>query len=414
MSVRESLGTKGIWNAIFVYAFVINLLVHLCTFMMNTLSAKFADYLGAPATIVGLVTGLFALTALIFKIISAPAIDTFNRKNILVGAIFILFLSFVGYAFSNNVPMLIFSRLLTGAGLAFLTTGCLTVAADSLPIEKMSTGIGYFSIGTAVCQAIAPTVGLLLVGALGFTYTFAVLAVFMFLTMIFAATMKVSHTTTKKFQISLNSVIAREAIIPTVILFFLSMAFSNINAFLVLFGNLVLFGDKQAASADIGLFFTIYAVTMIFTRPLIGKLADTYGTFKVAVPAMLCFAASFLLISLSRSLPMFLLAGFISAFGYGGVQPTILAVCMKSVPKERRGAASCTSYVGMDLGNLAGPLLAGSVIVQLGDSVAGYAAMWQVMIIPILIALLVTFWFSKPITNAGKQFLTPTPRTVEE
>ena len=395
MSKSTNLKTNNeshkIWNPVFVSVLVINILTHLCTFMMNTLSAKYADYLGATATIVGLVTGLFALTALIFKIISAPAIDTYNRKYILVGSIFILFASFVSYSLSKTIPMLIFSRLLTGAGLAFSTTGCLTIASDSLPNEKMASGIGYFSLGTAIAQAIAPTIGLKLVESIGYTYTFVSLSAFMLLTIGYAATMKMDFTRVNKFKITIKSIIAKEAMIPTVILFFLSMAFGIVNAFLVLFA------EGKGINSNIGYFFTIYAVTMIFTRPFIGKLADRFGTIKVVVPSLTLFALSFVLISYSNTLPMFLVSGFVMAFGYGGCQPAILAVSMKSVPRERRGAASCTSYVGLDLGNLAGPVMAGGLI-----ELFGYASMWRFMVIPIVIAMVIGLIYRKSIEHAGE------------
>jgi MFS family permease len=45
---------------------------------------------------------------------------------------------------------------------------------------------------------------------------------------------------------------------------------------------------------------------------MIGKLADRFGTIRVMIPCLFCFAAAFFLISFSRTLPMFLLSGFIA------------------------------------------------------------------------------------------------------
>jgi MFS family permease len=217
------------------------------------------------------------------------------------------------------------------------------------------------------------------------------------LIILYALTMHEDYKPVNKFKISVNSVIAKEAIVPSVMLLFLSISFSLVNAFLVLYGNLTLFGNEQATGhTEMGLFSTIYAITMIFTRPMIGKLADKYGTVKVVIPSMVFFAASFLLISTASSLWMFLFAAFIAAFGYGGSQPAIQAVCMKSVPKERRGAASCTSFIGSDIGNLVGPVIAGALL--------GYQSMWRIMIVPILIAMAVSLIFRKQILYAGQSF----------
>jgi MFS family permease len=380
-----------VWNRTFISAFIVAQLVQLCTQMMNTLTAKYAYSLNASAVMIGIVTGIFALTALVFKLFSAPALDTYNRKYIVMGAAGVIFIAFVCYSLSYNIPMLMFSRLLQGAGQAFTTTGCLTIASDSLPHEKMSSGIAYFTLTQAIAQAISPAIGLKLVEILGYNLTFVILAVVMLVSIITAGYIKINFKRIRAFRITLDSIIAKECVIPAVILFLMSMSFCIVNSFLVLFA------EERGINSNIGLFFTIYAVTMLFTRPMIGKLADKFGTVKVMIPSLFCFAAAFILISLSHTLTMFMCAGFISAFGFGGCQPAIQAVAMRSVPKNRRGAASCTSYIGSDLGNLTGPALAGLIAEKMG-----YVIMWRFMLFPVFITMIFGIVLKKRIDNAGK------------
>lgn len=55
---RDKVGeSRNIWNPVFTNAFVINVLTTNGTFMMNSLSAKYADYLSTSATIVSLDNG---------------------------------------------------------------------------------------------------------------------------------------------------------------------------------------------------------------------------------------------------------------------------------------------------------------------------------------------------------------------
>ena len=63
-------GRSKIWNRVYTCVFLAYAMLFLGMQMVNTLVAKYADHLGATATIVGLVSSLFALTALIFKIVS--------------------------------------------------------------------------------------------------------------------------------------------------------------------------------------------------------------------------------------------------------------------------------------------------------------------------------------------------------
>jgi len=394
MDNQENIHWKaaGIWNPGFVNICIVSTIVQSCFFMMNTLSPVYADSLGAPATIVGLVSGLFALTALAFRVVSGPAIDTFNRKYVLIGSMFVLVASFIGNIVSRTIPMLVFSRLLTGVGMSFMTASSFTMAADSLPNDRMGTGIGYFSLGTAAGGAIAPAIGLKLVATVGYTPTFVILAVIMLFAISCAMTMKTSFTPVKPFTITLSSIIAKETLVPTVTFLLLAMTSHSVNAFLVLFSQ------EQGVDSNIGYFFTVSAVSMLFTKLMIGKLTDKYGVVKAVIPALFCFAAAFLLISYSRTLPMFLLAGFLTSFGFGGCHPALFAMCMKGVPAERRGAASSTAFIGIDLGSLVGPVIAGVLAERLG-----YAHMWRIMIIPILAAMLVIALFHNRMVQPAKE-----------
>ena len=96
---------------------------------------------------------------------------------------------------------------------------------------------------------------------------------------------------------------------------------------------------------------------LLISRPLIGALTDRYSIAVVTVPAMGCFALSFFLLAFAQNLALFFLSAFVSAFGYGACQSAFNALCMRLVPPERRGAGSCTCYIGVDAGYLIGPIL---------------------------------------------------------
>lgn len=398
----EKQAKVSIWNKVYTCVFLANVLLFLGMQMVNTLVAKYADYLGATPTVVGLVSSLFALTALVLKVFSGPSIDAFNRKHILMGAILVITLSFIGFSISTNVNMLFAFRLLQGCGQAFTATCCLALVADSLPKDQFGVGIGTFTLAQAVCQAIGPTIGLSLAGSIGYRGAFAVAAGCTFCAVIAAAMIEPLERQRGKFRISAKSIVAIEAIFPAVLLFMLQMTFCNINAFLVIFA-------EQRGVSNIGLFYTVYAVTMLFAPRTVGRLADKWGTTKAILPAMTCFALSFLIISLASSLPVFLVAAVVAACGYGASQPAIQALGMKCVPDSHRGAASSTSYIGQDLGNLMGPIVAGAIAQSLG-----YAAMWRMMIIPVLAAVAITFAFRARIVRIESDFLNRSSETKEE
>ncbi|SEP40963.1 MFS transporter [Propionispora vibrioides] len=383
-----------IWNFMFISIFFANMVMNLAQYMSNALLAIYADSLGASASAIGVLMSTFAVSALLFKVVSAPAMDTYNRKYLVAGAMVTMTAAFLGYSLSQSVPSLIAFRILQGCGQAFGNVCCLAMVAETLPKSKYGAGIGYYSLAQVVAQASGPTVGLWLVSQIGYHLTFAFNAGVMLLAAFLAFKIKIRYKRTKKLKITLNNILAKEAFLPATVLVFIIMAFCVVNSFLVVFAN------EQGVGSDISLYFTVSAITMIFTRPIVGKLTDRFGFVRVFTPALFCDVISFFIISVSHTLSSFLLAAFLASFGFGACQPAIQALAMKCVPNERRGAGSSTNFVGMDIGNLLGPTFAGLVA-----QTFGYRIMWRVMVVPLLIAIVVVIIFKRKIACIEASFL---------
>jgi MFS family permease len=391
-SNKNNTHPETIWNAKFISIFAANACMYISIQMVNSLVAKYADYMGAVSSVVGLVSSIYAVTALVLKIFSGPAIDTFNRSVILVCSMSAVAISFFGYSVSHSIQMLLFSRLLQGAGLAFTTTCCLAVAADTLPSHKIGSGIGVFSMAQAASQAIGPTVSLTLMDLFGYSITFAIGGCLMVFAAVLASRVNVPYDKSKKFKINIRNIAAKEAMLPAVIMLFLSMTNMVIHSFLIIYAGI-------NNVSNIGLYFTVYAVTMLITRPMTGRLMDRHGLIVILVPSLFIFAGAFIMISFARSLPMFLLSAFVSAFGYGASQPAIQTLSMKSVPSEKRGIASSTNYIGIDLGSFCGPIIAGIFV-----DAFGYDAMWRLMIFPVATALIIAVFNRKRIARIAEEF----------
>lgn len=376
----------SIWNAEFTSLFIVNFLMSMGQFMMNALVPKFAYQMGAAAPIVGMVSGIFAVTALAVRPLAGPAIDSFRKDRLLTMSLIFVALAYICYGFAGNVQMLFVGRLLTGLGMGFMGPLVLALASDALPTGKLASGIGIFSLGQAVSTAIGPAAGLRLAGWIGYNNTFFVGAGIMTLVILLTLRLKVPvRHQPGSFRISWDRIIAPEVLTPTIITFFLGGAYSSINSFIIIYGGL-------CGVEDIALFFMAYAGFVLLSRPLSGRIADRYGADRVLIPGILLFAVSFLMISFARTLPAFLAAGAVSAFGYGICQPMMQSLCMQMVPRERRGVAGNTNYIGMDTAFLIMPTLAGLIAMQVttqtGSALDGYSFMYRAMLVPMAFALI--------------------------
>lgn len=383
--------SETIWNQRFISIWIINFFIGLGQFMMNTLIPKFADHLGATATVVGIVSSMFAVTALLIRPVAGPAMDYFKKNRMLSGAVALIAVAFIIYGFANSITLIIIARLIHGLGIGVAVPLSLAMASNALPGGKMASGIGIFMMGQAVTTAIGPALGLKLMEIFDYNTTFFIVAGILglnfLLTLRLQSVTKIHHS---PFRIMLNRVFVIDVLIPTVIIFCLTIAYSSINYFIVIYGNNI------RGIADIGLYFTAYAISMLISRPISGKIADKFGVDKSIIPGLVLFALSFVILSFAQTLPMFILTGVVCAFGYGICVPSLQTLSLQLVPKDRRGATGNTNFIGMDSAYLVGPLIAGLIVTQVNilkdagaDNPIGYELMYRLMIIPVVIALVI-------------------------
>jgi MFS family permease len=381
---------QSVWNKAFVQVLIMNVFLMMGLFMMNALVPIYAEHLGATAALVGVVTSMFAVTALAVRPVVGPSTSYFRNNRLLAVAVVITIAAFICYGLADNITIVIVGRLLHGIGMGFFAPVSMALASDALPSDKLASGMGYFSLGQAVATAIGPALGLELVHRFGYSATFYIGALIMGLVLILSLRLKSEAPERRSgFKMRWADIVDGQVLVPAVILFFLAGAYSCINAFILIYGG-------AAGIKEIGLFFTAYAICLFVSRPICGKLADKYGVDRTIIPGMIVFALSFILISYSHTLPMFLLAGAVSAFGYGICQPAIQALCMQLVTKERRGVAGNTAFIGVDTGYLIAPSLAGVIVTFVqsrgGTELAGYAVMYRLMVIPIVLAFILFLW----------------------
>lgn len=370
--------TGRIWNRSFVSAFVTYFLINLALNLSNVLVTPFAEELGATPIVIGIVASAFTIGSIVFKLISAPAIDTFDRKHLLLGAVLVIAVAFSGYAFSTSASAVMAFRIVQGAGQAFTSTTCIALAADTLPRRKLAAGLGVFALATGAAQMIGSPLALKIREVTSFQATFLV-AVGVLILAAFAILQirTVRPARRPRFRITPSRVIASAALIPASLQFCFLFSWSLVNSFVVIFGF------DRGLGSDVGYFFTVYGLVLFVSSPLGGRVVDRFG-YLAMIPMLVCLVVSMYLISVADSIWSLLAAAVVGAFGYGAAGPVARSMAMSLVPAERRGAASSTLYLGSDLGQLAGPIVGGFLAVNFG-----YAIMFRVAPVSILAALVI-------------------------
>ena len=175
-----------------------------------------------------------------------------------------------------------------------------------------------------------------------------------------------------------TSLFSKEALFPSALMFSVTFTYGSIVSFVSLFA-------QEKGLGNPGIFFTVFAISLIFIRAFAGKLSDIKGRKAVIVPGMLILVLGLFVLSMTNSFLLFVVAAFLYGVGFGLVQPAITAFLVDRVSDRTRGAAMGTFTAAFDLGIGAGTILLGVVLQYFG-----FRIMFQV---GGLIVLGATAWF---------------------
>ncbi len=377
LNITEDNVTKkeSIWTHNFTTLFFANLATYFASQMVNSLLPKYARSFGASDTLVGIVSSAFAITALATRPFSGPAIDSWNRKKMYLAVITMNAICMFGYGLSTNIGMIIAFRLLHGISNGTSAALCLSMATESLPHDKISSGIGTYMLSQVIPSAIGPALGQWLSRTIGYKFTYCIAGVLILLATFQGAKLDYSSHVSKKLEVNLRTVFAKEAIVPALIICILHFGTTTITSFITLVV------DERGISG-ISAYYTILALSMLISRPVAGKIADRYGTATVVYPCLTIFGLNLLLMAYCNTTWQLWLCAVLYGFGYSAAYTMIQALALKMTPPERRGAASSTCYAFTDIGMMLGPTVAGIIADHFG-----YRIMFLYAFVPLVIAV---------------------------
>lgn len=370
---------SNLFNRAYVALLCINLIVSISFYMLSTTITLYATSVGLTTAAAGTVVGVLSIASLGMRPFTGIISDRLERKRLLIASLLLISVAMVGCSLTASLTVLIFFRILHGIGFSLATTITMTLVAGTLPEERMTQGMGYFAIGQTISTAVAPALGLLLGERFGYETTLRTAAALLILSAMLAAwTVESQPMGTKmheRYAFRLSDCFAVEAVPYGVLAILVSGCTGIENSFISLFG-------QQLHLGSVGWYFTLSAVALFVARMFGGQFADRN---RMAISLSLgVMALAFLLlggIAGYGGAIIFACAAILKALGLGTVQPALQARSLNSVPEERRGAASCTYYLGTDIGQAFAPM-AGGVAVQ----ACGYKGMFLLAAVPVALA----------------------------
>ena len=374
---------EKLWSKDFLLIFLITFLMFFAfQFYLPTL-ALFTKKLGEKSSLVGIVSGVFTVTALLMRIFSGGVLDTNGRKKIFILGFITFMLSKISYMFATSMTILILVRLFHGFSWGIISTASNTVATDVIPKSRLSEGTGFLFVATTSSLMVSPSLGLKIVDEFGFNWMFLISALIIFASMFLVFPINYrkdeNEIIKKKSKFDFFEI---EASIPSLIILLLNFGYSTVITFLSLY-------TLQYDIKNSGIFFTAYSIAMIITRLLFGRVGDRKGFNYVMIPGMLIVIIGGLFLYLTNNIFLLIVSGALYGAGFGVVIPTTQAMAVMNVGYNRRGAANATFFAGLDAGIGAGSVFWGFVASSFGLKMIYFFAL-----IPMILAFLIYLFVS--------------------
>lgn len=377
--------------------------------LMSTVT-EYATSMGTSATIAGLVSGIYIFGGLCSRIYSANALERRDWKKLAIIFLSIHFLACIFYFFANNISLLLIVRFIHGLGFGASANAIVTIASAILPKKRFGEAFGYFMLGTTIAVGLGPYISGFFYDNWGSFGSFSLATAFAFLGLLCILLLDIS-----KYEIKHNSEIEngidgsdmvlnnvdleekgriREVIdkifevpaIPVSLFTGLtSLGYVSILSFYRLYAVEV---DLVSAFS---LFFIIYSIVLVASRPIAGRIQDNYGDKIVCFTGIIAQAIGLFLIAWMPSAITVFICAVCAALGFGTLNSACTAIVTRDTSANRRPYAISTFFIFCDGTMGFGPALLGSFV----SAASGYAPVYFISSFITLLALPIAFFALK-------------------
>ncbi|MEA1024534.1 MFS transporter [Bacillus subtilis] len=352
----EKIHTAKMWSLSFIFVTLSNAFLFMVFEMLLLTLPLFVTAIGGGAKQVGLVTGIFMISAIAIRPFAGVLAKRFNKKYLLIFGIVISACSTGAYYLASDVSVLLLIRLIHGAGFGLATTYFATIAAEIIPKERRGEGIGYFGVGETIAVSVGPMIGIAALELYDFERLFLGGMSILLLAVLMALLVRrqpEAKDTAEKGMVKVK-VLERRVLFPSFLILLVGIAASGIMSFFALYAI-------EKGFRSVGMFFFLIAAASFFIRLISGKIFDRFGAAAILIPASIFSIAGLSILYIAQTNAMFFTAAICYGFGFGSIFPAIQTWCINLVEEHEHEDAMGTFFNFFDMGIGGGSLLLGVV-----------------------------------------------------
>ncbi|CAH2714867.1 Staphylopine export protein [Neobacillus rhizosphaerae] len=357
-----------LWSKDFISVSLSNFFLFLTFYiLLVTLPSYAMEELHSSSSMAGLMTTVFLLSAIVSRPLAGQWLERSGNKKVLLTALIIFASASLLYFFPTTISGFLVIRLLHGIGFGMATTAVGTIVADIIPASRRGEGMGYFVMSTNMAMVIGPFVGLLAIQQWGPQILFSLSVIVAIASLLTGLSVK--HTKTEqpsKIEVlstsSFHRLFEASAVPIAIVGSFMAIVYSALLSFVSIYAH-----EIHLASVA-SLFFVVYAIVLLISRPFTGKWLDQYGPNVISYPCIALFAIGMFILSQSSGVFTFLLSAGMIGLGWGTLFPTFQTIAIQDAEPRKRGVATATFLSIYDTGIALGSFLVGVIAAKMDYS----------------------------------------------
>lgn len=361
--------------------------------MMVTVLPLYVIFLGGNEQVVGLLVGLFFVSAVVFRGFFAKLSDRYGRKWLLNVAIFTSVTGPLLYLFNLGFWYLCLVRIYHGASLAAFMIASQTLLAELSTEENRGRLFGLYGIATGLAMAAAPSFGQYLAVKFGYVVFFSVTALCALLMVpgqILVKERQRGPEVEEIATVALKDIIRnRWVLIPSLSLFCITMVLGATSSFLPLHSAAV-------GIVEVGLYFAVFSLTYMASGYLAGAISDKFGRKVVVLPSFLLIALGLLALTKLTGTALLIMGGLFIGFGFGAANTALLVLVMDKTTLAERSQSVSFFNNNFDLGVSTGAMLLGGVAAR------SFSLVWGILAVITLFGFMLIL-FALPNDNRARR-----------
>ena len=349
---------------------VLIILVNLCVFTNHIMSLStfpfYIQSLGGTEALAGMCAAFFCLVAVVVRPFIGWWLDNGARRVVLVAGLLLLAAAPMGYVITPLLSMAILFRMVHGAALSLSNSTTATIASDVIARPRFAEGMGYFGMATALASALAPALGLELMG-LGFNVLYLSAAGISILALVLFCFIRSPKPQVEKRPLSFKGLVNKDSLPATCTMLVFMFTFGALENFVAIYA-----ANEGLPSGS--LYFLVMSAMLLLVRIFLGRLVDQRGEAFFVYSCNAAMICALLLLAFAPGTVTFVISGCLAGYAFGGLEPALQSMAVHTASDESRGSANSTFLCGYDIGYGLGGGVSGTLITSVG-----YAHMWAIV-----------------------------------